>query len=579
MERQRLRKARKRLQLHLAGTALLSAGLLVLGCATALDKARVAWSDGEGDLSLAEQHYRQALRDPNEEEIAREELLEIYNALGKERSKEQKFKAAEAYYRKAVELAPADEEALTGLAGTLRDLLRNEEALEIARGGMQSGDCTGCRRLTAVLLVQRADARMQNREWIAAEQDYSEAMAILPDASVALGVVRARYGNKEVESAAEGLRQAIGFVQAHDEDARRQFLELRRGVVLLALERDKVALADELLDLAPTGVGSEAQLGLALEIAMEFRKQGKPDLALARMDALLRAVNEGKLQLTEAQRRELGDRVASLYAARAGQRLSRGEMADAKRDMKEALELRPDDPELRLQGVLVEAGQGHVAEAHAQLEKIAANVDGRNEVAAILATLEVDQLLAAGKLEDARTRLDLAKTKAPELPEVHVAAAQFLARTPVPGMRAKDLQTLRNSGRVAYPNNRVTRVGEALSELDWARQQIRGLGPAYPYRAPRLEQRIGELEAQLRKFYPFAVRFQGEPTSVLVLRNKGAAAVTVEFDGGNIDSSAEVPAGGSARVAVAEPGLVQLLYGDTTAALVTEPYTELEIPL
>src|SRR5690606_33944481 len=343
-------------------------------------------------------------------------------------------------------------------------------------------------------LISRGDARIQAQDWAGAEADYSEAMAILPDTAVALALVRARLGQENLGGAAEALQQAADLISAADSRSRQYFLELRRHIVLTAVAAGDVATADRLLDLAPPGVTGDEQLGLAVEVAMEFRKKGEPDAALQRMGALVDAAESGAIPLTDQRKAELRVQVATLHAARAALRLTRGELDGAEKDLERALALNPRDPALQLQKVLILAGRGKFDEAKAALRGIGIGTQGHAEVEAVLLALEVDRLLAAGKTRDARAVLDRAQAQAPDLPEVHVAMAQMLAVTPVDDLSRSEVAEVAKNGLVAYPEGKIVRVGEALSELDWSKQQLTGLGATYPYRGPDTRQRIETLE-------------------------------------------------------------------------------------
>jgi tetratricopeptide (TPR) repeat protein len=579
MERYRLRTAIGLIRPFLLGSAVLVSTLaLPVGCVSKVDEARVAYADGEGDIEEAERLYRQAMKERGWEEVAKEELFDMFMVEAEKQAKAKKYKRAEEAYRKAVELDPESHDALSGLVKSLMELVRHDEALVVAKDGANIG-CRNCRRLMAVLLIRRADLRMEAGDWPAAEQDYVDAYAILPDGALALGIVRARYARKDVQGAAKGLRDAAELIGGTDVQARQQYLELRRAVVLLAMEREEVALADELLDLAPTGVGPEAQLGLAMEVAMALRKLGKPDVALSRMMSLVDAAAQGKLRITEAQLTELRDKVAVLYAARAAQAMTDGDLASAEDDLAKAREINPAEPTLGLQSVLLAAGKGNLAKARAELDRVDARTQGHAQVAAILGAMRVFELIDGGQTKEARAELERARQKAPELPEVHIAMAQLLAVTPVAGLSKSQLADVKKKGLVAYPDGEVTRVAEALSELDWARQQIRGLGSTYPYRAPGTTARIEKLEARLRRFFPYTVKFHKDPVTVLNLENSGSASLNVDIRGADVADSAEIPAGGRVRMTVDRPGFVELTYRGTTAAWVAEPYTDLELKL
>lgn len=578
MERQRLPTNLLIRSLRTAALALaLGGAVAATGCANPLVDARLAWDEGDGDLEEADRLYREALVNPNTEPLAREELYDIYVELGDEAAKAKKALKAQEYYEKALEMEPESPEALSGLAKALRDMHKFDEALAVAKRGIES-DCKNCRRMYAVLLIRRGDTYMAEGKWAEAEQDYSEALAIIPDATVTLAAVRARYARKDLDASAKGLRDAVGVIGASDIEARRQFLELRRAVVLLALAEGQTELADELLDLAPVGVGGEEQLGLAMEVAMEFRKQGKPDEALSRLMALVDGVAQGKIKLSPARIEELRDRVATIYGARASLRLAKGDIDGAAADLTEATGMRPSDASFKLQQVLVTAAKGNVSSALSKLGKVDKKAKGYNEVSAILASLEVDRLVAAGRLDDARAELERAKKLAPELPEVHVAIAQVLAKTEAAGITRAESSELRK-GPVKYPGGKVVRAAEALSELDWSTQQIRGLGTTYPYRAPGIDKRIRELKESISGYYTHPVKFQSDPKTTLVLKTTDASAASVKVSGNGADATKEIPAGGSAKVVVAKPGVVRLTKGGASVSVLAEPYTEVEVGL
>ena len=548
------------------------------GCVTALDQARIAWADGEGDPKLAEQYYEKALQDPREAEYAREEAYEFYVEVGDKYDDEGKAARSEKWYRKALELNPSGEEALAGLARSLRDMLRVDEALAVAEKGAAQG-CRNCRRLMAVMLIARADASIQAGQWAAADQDYMRAFEILPDAALALGMVRARLAQKNTDGAARALQSAVDSISRSDTEALRQFLELRRGIVRLAIEEGRPEVADGLIDLTPTGVTGDEQLDLAVEVSMELARQGKPGAALARMDTLMQNAKSGKLELSAQRTQELSLRVGALHVARAAQRIDQGELDGAQADVVAALELNPTDPTARLQRVLILAGQGQMEQAKAELDKLARGTSGWNRVGALVEAIAAWNQAEAGQLDAARASLERAKSLSPEMPGVHLAAAAVQAKTPARGLQKKDLEAVRQHGLVSYPEGEIVRAGEALSELDWARKQAKGLGATYPFRMPELSSRMDEVQQGIAAYYPYAVSFQGDPSTKLVLSSKGAGALSVDLRAPGSQTKAEIPAGESREVTIPEPGLVTLSYRGTTATFVAEPYTMVEVAL
>lgn len=561
-----------------AGAALITALGGAAGCSTPLDDARLAWADGDGDLDNADAKYREAMNDADLGDLATEELRDIYLELGKSADKEGKAIHAERYFRKAVALDPASADAYSGLVGALQDLFKFAEALEMAEKGYKQADCRNCHRQTAVLLIGRGDAFMQESRWAEAEADYDNALEIIPDAAISLAVVRARYAQKDLAGSAKGLKSATELVMQNDLENRRQYLDMRRAVVLLALEQGDAPLADELLDLAPVGVGPEEQVGLAMEVAMEFNRLGQPDQALSRLMAIVDAAAAGKLKLTPERLDQIRDQVATIYATRAKIRLGKGDTAGADADIKEALGMRPGKSSLQLQAVLLLAGKDKLGEAASTLAKVETSAKGHKEVTAILAALRAMDYVASGKLDAAKTELSLAKRNGKDLPEVHIATAAYLSATE-PSLYKKEMSALRKSGLVKYPGGVVVRAAEALSELAWSRQQLEGLGAGYPYRASGIEKKLDTLEKKLKGFYSFPVKFFGEPKTVIVISNLGGAPLDVQMVGRAWKQRATVAAGETAKITLKNPGFFEMTYGDKTATFVAEPYTEVTLSL
>ena len=183
------------------------------------------------------------------------------------------------------------------------------------------------------------------------------------------------------------------------------------------------------------------------------------------------------------------------------------------------------------------------------------------------------------KLIDGRpVKLELAKKSSKELPEVHIAIATYLSVTE-PSLYKKEKGALKRSGLVPYPAGNVVRAAEALSEIDWSRQQLKGLGGGYPYRAPGIEHKADALEKKLKAFYPFAVKFHAEPKAVLNIENTGSAEITVELVGRAWKKKATVAPGATSSVTLKNPGFVDLSYGGKTATYLAEPYTEVGLKL
>lgn len=567
---------RARAKLVLSSLALALA-MPLGGCSSPLDKARSAWSDGEGDLEEAEPLYEEAIEDEKTSKEAKTELAAIYVQQALENK--DRFKVADDFYKRALKLDPSNEEALVGRARVMMARGQPDDAYELIRKQGESGKCRGCRRLLTVLLVDRGDRYFGAQMWAEAENDYGNSMAIIPNAAVALAIVRCRLARKAISEAADGLAPAADLIGVADIDLRKQFLELRRVIVLAVLDSDKPERADALLDLAPTGVGAEEQLELAIEVAYELKKRGKSEIALDRLETLVEFAEAGKLKVSPERLADLRERVALLHIATSADLLSKGKVDEADEALKRALQLRPGDPSLQLQRVLTIAGKSKVTEAEAALAKIDAGTGGYAEVSAILATVRFHEAISAGKLDVAKSELDKAKAKAKDLPEVHVAMAEWLSLTEVSTLKKKDFAVVRTTGLVKYPDGKITRLAEALSELDWAKQSIFGLGTAYPYRGPGTEQRIETLTKKISVAFPYKVKFSASAQPVLVLRNDAAAAVDAKLTCGAFDAEAKLAPQTTSRLSIPKGGLCSLVFGGKTAAWVAEPYTEVELPL
>ncbi len=578
MERKRFRPG---LGLIPAPRLVLALALLaapVAGCSSSLETARLAWDDGEGEFEDAEEWYKAAIEEGGEEgKIATEELHDLNLLLAQDLHKT-KPRDAERHYRNALALDADSEEAREGLAKLLMSQYRFDEALEIAQEGAKRGTCTGCKRLVAVMMIQRADARYREGDYAGAEADYAAGYAVIPDSNVTLGLARSRIALQNLPGATESLGEAASHIGRDDLQQREQFLELRRALVLLALDANEVELADKLLDMAPEGVSAAQQLGLAIEVSMRFSAMGKPDEALSRMQALVAAADAGKLAISEARKEEIRDKVADLLGARALQRLGEGDKISADEDIEQALKLRPNNSNVRLLKVLMIAGEGNINGAREELKKVDGEAKGKVEVRSILYAMDVETYLKAGQLANAETSLDYAKRGGEDLPEVHVAAAQILAASPVKGLKSSEIADLKKNGKVNYPGGKVVRAGEALSELAFA-EKIKASAPEdWPFRGPGLDQRIADLKKDL-SYYPFAVEFQKEATTVLVFDNKGQADVEVAATAKWFNGKATVKPGATGEVVVKRPIVVMVEYGGTTFPFLAEPFTKVTIPL
>jgi len=589
MERQRVSSTTRLIRRLRGGRGWASLGglvslVLAVGCASPLDKGRTAWAEGEGSFAEARPLYKEAIaKDDDESEIAREELFDIYMGLAVANKKDHP-KESEEYYRAALELQPSSAEARTGLIRLLMTLYRYEEAFALANEGADSGDCPGCKRLLAVMLIQSGDQRSESGDWPSAEAAYRAAMDLLPDSSVALGLARASVAQGKVEAAAKALEQAAGMIDQQDIQGRKRFLEIRREVVMKALETDNAMLADQVLDVAPKGVSATEQLGLAVEVAMQLTVAGKPDEALSRMQAFAQAAEAGKLRLSAEQRAELLTRTALLFGARANQRLAAGNSAGALADIEEGLKIVPGEPTLTLQKAMVYAVEGDLAKARETMAPLPRSTPGFRNTDALLFAIEVHQITSQGKLGTAPSLVEYAQRADGSLPEVMVAEAQALALTPFDDMLKKEAKDLRKLGLVSYPKgkNKPVRAGEALAKLTQARKAKEAQDKLYPFRDPRLDQRLEALETALRAYYPYPVEYLAEPEAIVVIKNTSAAELVVVAEGRKFfRKKKKIAPGATGEIEMNKPGLLTLTLGDDEQQVMflAEPHTKVEIPL
>jgi tetratricopeptide (TPR) repeat protein len=572
MERNVLR-TRSRLIASLFALALV---VPAVGCGNKLEKARSAWADGEGDFDDAERLYKEAMEKDKTRDEAKIELAAIYATRGKQAKSRPKI--ADKFYEKALALDPQNEEALEGRARAMIARGLPDDAIAFVEQGAASGKCKPCKRVLSGLLIDRGDRYYRANQFAEAESDYTRASAILPNAHVALGIVRARLAQGKTEAAAEALRPAVDLINVHDLGARQQFLELRKFAVMAALNEDKAEIADKMLDLVPDGVGAEEQVDLAIEVALEMRKRNKPEPAVERLESLLGSYDQGKLKISAGKISDIKAILTGLYVARSASRLAKGDLDGADADIVEALKLRPNEPALMLQRVLISAGKNERKEAEAALQKIDSKTSGYGQVSALLSTMKVHELVTAGKVDAARNELERAKAKAPDLPEVHVATAELLALTEVENLKKKDVVELKKTGLVKY-DGKVTRMGEALSELDWSKQSLASLGADYPYRGPGTDKLIEELVSKLSAKYGFKVKFNKSSKPIIVFKNDGAAPVQVKIKCLWTVLSEKVAPSKTSKFTADRPGFCTVELGGKPATWLAEPYTETEIPL
>ncbi len=138
-------------------SALVALALTLGGCASALERARVA-RDAR-DYPKAEQYYRKSITTtPEDKAAAQRELAGLKVTLAQAKLKSDAA-AAEKLFTEAREINPSDEKAVDGLGRALAEQGKVDEAITVLAGGDRP--CSLCRRYLAVLLTDRGWKREQ----------------------------------------------------------------------------------------------------------------------------------------------------------------------------------------------------------------------------------------------------------------------------------------------------------------------------------------------------------------------------------------------------------------------------------
>ncbi|MBA3548365.1 MAG: hypothetical protein H0T76_17930 [Nannocystis sp.] len=551
--------------------AVVALALVLGGCASALERARVA-RDAR-DYPKAEQYYRTSITaDPEDKGAAQRELGALKVTLAQQQLKSDPA-AAERLFREARELAPTDEKAVDGLGRALAEQGKEDEAITVLAGGDKP--CNLCRRQLGVLLTERAPKREQAGNAAGAREDYVQAHALLPQAALALAIARLDQGVGDPEVTLRSTEAAVPLISEADTTSQEQFKALRAQAVMAAAQRGDVALVDRWMNLFPPGAGGDDWYLLQLKIVQQLRLENRGELAMARARQMLGSKYVDKLPPT--RKADFEKLLADFHRVAGVGFLREGKLVEADDNFRQAIELAPDDNKLKMLRALAIAGTLNVAKAMQVVQALPKDTKGYTEVMSILESMLVHDRLAEGDIDGARAALARAQAASSEQPEVHVAMAELLFVTPVEHLSKKDAREVKRAGSVKYPNDEINRYGEALSELAWAREQAKGLGEGYMFRGPGIDSRMDKLERQIRSFYPFPVEFNADSTTVLKLKGAGGE-VRVRGPGG-LDETVILAPGAVREVVVREPGLVYVGIGKRKLALATEPYTKLLLEL
>ncbi len=548
----------------------------VTGCASTLERAH-NFRDVES-YEKAEKQFRKAMAKGGEDAtIARRELADMKITIGKKLLKSDPAQA-EALFREGLTIDPDSEPGQDSLGRALAAQGQTDEAIQVLSSDGEFGPCDLCNRYRAVLLVQRARDKEKAGDNAGAQVDYSAAIEVIPQATTGFDLVRVLTAQGDSKGAAEALEKTVPLIKEDDTHSQELFVQLREQVVSEATRDGNFELADRYMTMFPPGSGGDAWYTLHLRLAREQRARGDLDGALARVNPLLGPDHTDTMP--DARRPQFTKFVAGIHKSRGSQLLTDGKVAEAEQELREGLRLSPEDNGFKLMLALVLAGKGQVDNALKIAEAVPESARGHSEVLAVLESMRVHVFLRAGDLEQAELALARAQTASNEAPETHLAAAAVLAASPIKNLSRKVEKILKKKSSIRYPDNKVNHYGEALSEISWAKTQVSHQGDRYLFRGPTFKRELEALERKIRMFYPFAVEFNEDATTIIELIGKTGGYDAKLQAPDDVSESVFVGSGKRAGpVTLVVPGLVTIKYGKKTLTFFSEPYTKLTVEL
>lgn len=539
-------------------------------CATTLEKARAAARTG--DYALAESHYREAAENADERPTALRELATMHA----ERAENTQDPAqAEALFRRALELDPTHDRALTGLVRSMRRTGRLDEAETLLRTTRAARPCEACNRLEIVVLLELGERELKEERWDAALERFEAAQSMRPQPAAAVAIANAYARAGRFGEAAGALDAARAALTDADASLRASFFDVRVYVVAAALAKNDVELADRTRALVLPNEPPEKQLAAGLLVADHVLSAGDTKAAADRYVALMQIPD-----LDEQSREKLVDRAVKIHAneATAALHAGNGEAADAA--LARAMELRPDDWVLELQRILALSGRSGAAKALESLAAVPTGTVGLAPTRAILLSLRVDEQLRAGDVAGAKASLAEAQKAAPDLPEVHLATARVLARSAVADLDRNDAKVLRGKGAlVRYPDD-IVRYGEALGEIAFVKSELGKRRKTTLFTAPWLAKATQELENQLFPAYPHTVKFREQAEPLVVLFNGGERAIEVTITGPDeFRDRAVIAPDGLHELQPPRAGVLHFKVGRTKRVFFAEPFIEVTLEL
>lgn len=548
---------------------------MLAACATTLDKARDHVALGEYDEARI--LYEEAIAERESEDVAREELAQMYVDRGASAEASDPAKA-EREYRLALAVDSVYADALTALVRLLRAQGRTADARGAIDEARKSNACPTCNRLELVMLLEEAESAAKAGRWGEALTGYQLAQEIRPQASVSVFIVRAQFEIKAYPQAVIALQSAVPLMTDADAGTLQNFISLRLSLFNHALETGSVAMGDQVRAVVYANEPSSAAVGMELRIADYVRDNVDPELALARYERMLK--RKGEEALDKEQTTEVKGRVARVYANRGTALLNQGKSNNADWAFKKAIEIRPDDWPLRLQRIVAISETVGAVKALQSLEGVPKATYGLETTRGILSALRVRELVEMGELDAARAALEPLQSEHGNVPESHLVAAMVLAKSPVEDLSRKERKAaLSAKSIVDYPGE-VYRYAEALAEVGWVKTAMAAERKDKLFVAPWLGVELARLDRELNAAYPHAVEFRADPEPVVVLHNtsNGYLDIVVRGPDGMLEELG-IPSGDRTEFTVPTSGLLTITMDRSKQFFVAEPYSRVTLRL
>ena len=504
---------------------LFMAMTLLSGCATVLDQGREA--EAQGKLSEAEALYRRSIQEEiGTRALAENELVELLIEKAKGRVSKGKLDEGQALYEDALAIDSEANQARLGIARILLKRGQNDEAVRFLEA---DAGCRGCGRLLGSLLQERGRQQLEAGFFEKARADFQRALELFPDLEPALAIVESYIRAKQPEAAHPAMENALSLIQPGDSKAIERFLHMRTQLVVESAIRGNEALVDRYLTLQPPGESATEWFALQIRLSEELYRRGKADDAIQRLEGALASGGE---QMDPGKRGEIEKALGAMYTLRGTQRLQGGLAQEADQDFLAALRIEPGNNAVILQRALARLAMNEWEEAKRIVESVPSGRSGQKELRALLWSHRSETLLKTGKVKLAETALERAREAKDDMPEVRLAYARILVRSPIEGLDKKELSELRSSGLVHYAGGMIPRYAEALAELEGASNRLAEYSSRYLWRMPKVADEITLLEGEIKEHYSLPVSFHEEDETVLRFHSIGPLRLELEGPGG-----------------------------------------------